>query len=108
MKVPRSDGRGGEICPVATRDAMSRSRRPPTVFVIDDDDEVRVSIAELLRSAGVRAETFATAQEFLCRERGDGPSCLVLDLQLPGMNGLDVQRELARTDDSPPIIFLTG
>ena len=78
------------------------------MFVVDDDDDVRVSIAELLRSAGLRAETFATAQEFLGRERGDGPSCLVLDLQLPGMDGLDVQRELARSGDSMPIIFLTG
>jgi FixJ family two-component response regulator len=87
---------------------MSRSGPTPTVFVVDDDDDVRVSIAELLRSAGLRAETFATAQEFLGRGRGDGPSCLVLDLQLPGMDGLDVQRELARSGDSMPIIFLTG
>ncbi len=87
---------------------MSRSDPTPTVFVVDDDDDVRVSIAELLRSAGLRAETFATAQEFLGRERGDGASCLVLDLQLPGMDGLDVQRELARSGDSMPIIFLTG
>ena len=87
---------------------MSRSGPTPTVFVVDDDDEVRVSIAELLRSAGLQAETFVTAQEFLCRERGEGPSCLVLDLQLPGMDGLDVQRELARSGDSMPIIFLTG
>jgi FixJ family two-component response regulator len=87
---------------------MSRSGSTPTVFVVDDDDDVRVSIAELLRSVGLRAETFATAREFLGRERGDGPSCLVLDLQLPGMDGLDVQRELARSGDSMPIIFLTG
>lgn len=87
---------------------MSRSAPTPTVFVVDDDDDVRVSIAELLRSAGLRAETFATAREFLGRKRGDGPSCLVLDLQLPGMDGLDVQRELARSGDSMPIIFLTG
>src|SRR5260221_6481122 len=80
----------------------------PTVFVVDDDDDVRESIAELRRSAGLRVETFATAQDFLGRERGDGPSCLVLDLQLPGMDGLQVQRELARSDDSMPIIFLSG
>jgi FixJ family two-component response regulator len=78
------------------------------VFVVDDDDDVRVSIAELLRSAGLRSETFATAQEFLRREHGEGPGCLVLDLQLPGMNGLDVQRELAGSGDSMPIIFLTA
>jgi FixJ family two-component response regulator len=87
---------------------MSRSGPTPTVFVVDDDDEVRVSIAELLRSAGLRAETFATAQEFLGRERGEGPSCLVLDLQLPGMDGLDVQRELTSSGKSMPIIFITA
>jgi FixJ family two-component response regulator len=87
---------------------MSRSGPRSTVFVVDDDDDLRVAIAELLRAAGMRAETFATAQEFLRRERGDGPTCLVLDLQLPGMSGLDVQRELARSGDSVPIIFLTG
>jgi FixJ family two-component response regulator len=87
---------------------MSRSGPTPTVFVVDDDEEMRLSIAELLRAAGLRAETFPTAREFLGRARGDGPSCLVLDLQLPGLSGLEVQRELARTGDSLPIIFLTG
>ena len=87
---------------------MSRSAPTPKVFVVDDDDEMRVSIADLLRSAGLRAETFATAQEFLCRERGEGPCCLVLDLQLPGMDGLDVQRELASSSNSMPIIFVTA
>ncbi len=87
---------------------MSRSGPTSTVFVVDDDDDVRVSIAELLRSAGLGAKTFVTAQEFLGHERGEGPSCLLLDLQLPGMGGLDVQRELARSGDSMPIIFLTG
>src|SRR5262245_16798176 len=80
----------------------------PIVFVVDDDDDVRVSIAELLRSAGLRAETFATAREFLGRERKEGPSCLVLDLQIPEMDGLDVQRELTRSGESMPIIFLTA
>src|SRR5262245_26239029 len=87
---------------------MSRSVPTPTVFVVDDDDDVRVAIAELLRSAGMRTETFVTAQAFLTHQRGEEPSCLVLDLQLPGMDGLDVQRELARSGDSMPIIFLTG
>jgi len=87
---------------------MSRSDPTPTVFVVDDDDDVRVSIAEMLRAAGLHAEAFATAQEFLGCGRGDGPSCLVLDLQLPGMSGLEVQRELASAGDSMPIIFLTG
>jgi len=87
---------------------MSPSGPNPTVFVVDDDDDVRVSIAELLRSAGMRTETYVTAQQFLGRARPEGPSCLVLDLQLPGMDGLAVQRELARSGDSMPIIFLTG
>jgi FixJ family two-component response regulator len=78
------------------------------VFVVDDDEDMRLSIAELLRSAGLRAEAFATAQEFLRRQRGEGPSCLVLDLQLPGMDGLDVQRELATSGDFTPIIFITA
>src|SRR5262245_41953711 len=80
----------------------------PTVFVVDDDDDVRSSIAGLLKSAGLHAQTFATAREFLGRERGDEPSCLVLDLQLPGMDGLAVQHELAGSSDAMPIIFLTA
>src|SRR5215813_4272934 len=87
---------------------MTHSGATPTVFVVDDDDDVRVSIAELLRSAGLQAESFATAREFLGRERGEGPACLVLDLQLPGMDGLDVQRELAASGNSMPIIFVTA
>jgi len=87
---------------------MSRSDPTPTVFVVDDDDDVRTSIAELLRAAGLHAEAFATAQEFLGRAPGHGPTCLILDLQLPGMSGLEVQRALASDGDSMPIIFLTG
>jgi FixJ family two-component response regulator len=79
-----------------------------TVFLLDDDADVRVSIAELLKSVGLRAETFCTAQEFLGRQPSEGPSCLVLDLRLPGMSGLDVQRELASAGISIPIIFITG
>jgi FixJ family two-component response regulator len=80
----------------------------PTVFVVDDDADVREAIAGLLKSVGLRAETFGTAQEFLSRDRSEGPSCLVLDLSLPGMTGLDVQRELARDGVSTPIIFITA
>ena len=80
----------------------------PTVFVVDDDDDVRSAIAGLLRSAGLHAQTFATAREFLGRAREDEPSCLVLDLQLPGMDGLAVQHELAGSGDAMPIIFLTA
>ena len=87
---------------------MVPSGATPTVFVVDDDEDVRRSIAELLRSAGLRSETFGTAREFLTRAKSDGPSCVVLDLSLPGMDGLDVQRELARTGDTTPIVFVTG
>jgi FixJ family two-component response regulator len=80
----------------------------PTVFVVDDDDSVRASIQGLLKSVGLRSETFGTAQEFLRSKRPDGPSCLVLDVRLPGVNGLDFQRELADAGIRIPIIFITG
>jgi FixJ family two-component response regulator len=80
----------------------------PTVFVIDDDTSVRASIQGLLKSVGLRSETFATTQDFLRNKRPDGPSCLVLDVRLPGVNGLDFQRELADADILIPIIFITG
>ncbi len=67
----------------------------PTVFVIDDDDLVRAAIQGLLKSVGLQSETFGTTQEFLRSKRPDGPSCLVLDVRLPGVNGLDFQRQLA-------------
>jgi FixJ family two-component response regulator len=79
-----------------------------TVFVIDDDAAVRVSIQGLLKSVGLRSESFGTAQEFLRSKRPDGPSCLVLDVRLPGINGLDFQRELADEGFRIPIIFITG
>jgi FixJ family two-component response regulator len=80
----------------------------PTVFVIDDDDLVRAAIRGMLKSVGLHAETFATPQEFLRSKRSDGPSCLVLDVRLPGVNGLDFQRELADAGVHIPIIFITG
>src|SRR6202049_266461 len=80
----------------------------PTVFVIDDDAGVRASIQGLLKSVGLRSETFGTAQEFLRNKRPDGPSCLVLDVRLPGVNGLDFQRQLADAGVQIPIIFITG
>jgi len=80
----------------------------PTVFVIDDDDLVRASIQGLLKSVGLRSETFGAAQEFLRSKRPEGPSCLVLDVRLPGINGLDFQRELADAGIRIPIIFITG
>ena len=80
----------------------------PTVFVIDDDSLVRASIQGLLKSVSLRSEAFATAREFLHSKRPDGPSCLILDVRLPGINGLDFQRELADADILIPIIFITG
>jgi len=80
----------------------------PTVFVIDDDAAVRASIQGLLKSVNLRSESFGTAHEFLRSKRPDGPSCLVLDVRLPGVNGLDFQRELADAGVQIPIIFITG
>src|SRR5438876_10858240 len=80
----------------------------PTVFVIDDDDLVRTAIQGMLKSVGLRSETFGTTQEFLNTKRPDAPSCLVLDVRLPGVNGLDFQRELADAGLRIPIIFITG
>ena len=80
----------------------------PTVFVIDDDDLVRAAIQGMLKSVGLRPETFGAAQEFLRSKRPDGPSCLVLDVRLPGVNGLDFQHELAGAGIRIPIIFITG
>jgi FixJ family two-component response regulator len=80
----------------------------PTVFVVDDDPFVRASIQGLLKSASLRSESFETAEEFLRSKRSDGPSCLVLDVSLPGVNGLDFQRQLADAGVHIPIIFVTG
>jgi FixJ family two-component response regulator len=78
------------------------------VFVIDDDRAVREAIKSLIRSVGMRVETFASAQEFLGSRRPDAPACLVLDVRMPGLSGLDLQLELARADIRLPIIFITG
>src|SRR6202795_4841661 len=80
----------------------------PTVFVVDDDDLVRASIQGMLKSVGLHSETFGTPQEFLRSTRADVPSCLVLDVRLPGVNGLDFQRELVDAGIRIPIIFITG
>jgi FixJ family two-component response regulator len=80
----------------------------PTVFIVDDDDGVRASIQGLLKSAGMRSESFSTAEEFLRSKRPDAPSCLILDVSLPGMNGLDFQHKLADAQIQIPIIFITG
>jgi len=80
----------------------------PIVFVIDDDAGVRASIQDLLESVGLRSESFGTAEEFLRSKRPDAPSCLVLDIRLPGVNGLDFQGRLADAGVQIPIIFVTG
>lgn len=80
----------------------------PTVFVIDDDADVRAAVEGMLKSVGLRSQSFGTAQEFLRSKQPDGPSCLVLDVRLPGVNGLDFQRELADAGIPIPIIFITG
>jgi FixJ family two-component response regulator len=80
----------------------------PMVFVVDDDPSIRRSVNRLLKSSGYRAETFATAREFLQRDAYPGPACLVLDLQLPDQDGLEVQQVLAGTDHSLPIVFISG
>jgi FixJ family two-component response regulator len=78
------------------------------VFVIDDDASVREALSTLIRSVGLNVGVFASAAEFLSFPRPDAPSCLVLDVRLPGLSGLDLQRDLRRTGESLPIIFITG
>jgi FixJ family two-component response regulator len=80
----------------------------PIVFVIDDEPWVRKALARLLRSAGHRVETFGSAEEFVQREHYDGPGCLVLDMQMPGQSGLDLQGALAAVDYTIPTIFISG
>ncbi|HYA26312.1 MAG TPA: response regulator transcription factor [Terriglobales bacterium] len=84
------------------------SNPEPIVFVVDDDAAVRDAIKDLLESVGIRVETFASGREFLARERAQAPSCLILDVRLPGTSGLDFQRELAAAHIEIPIIFITG
>jgi len=79
-----------------------------TVFVVDDEASVREALGGLLRSAGLGVATYATAQEFLAGLRAEGPSCLVLDVRLPGLSGLDLQRRMAEVNLDIPIIFITG
>jgi FixJ family two-component response regulator len=80
----------------------------PVVYVVDDDISVREALSSLIRSAGLRVETFSSAREFLGQSPSDGPSCLVLDVRLPDLNGLALQQELAAVKNQIPIIFITG
>jgi FixJ family two-component response regulator len=80
----------------------------PIVLVVDDDLSVREALSSLIRSVGLRVETFASAQEFLGFQRPDAPACLVLDVRMPGQSGLELQHELSRVNCQIPIIFITG
>ena len=80
----------------------------PTVFVVDDDDRMRAAMQRLLNTVGLHSESFATPQEFLRHKLPDSPSCLVLDVRLPGMSGLEVQQKLNEAGAQIPIIFITS
>jgi len=85
-----------------------KSLAPSTVFIVDDDSDMREAIKDLVESVDLRAESFATAEDFLSRQRTGEPSCLVLDVRLPHMSGLDFQRRLAEANIHIPIIFVTA
>jgi FixJ family two-component response regulator len=80
----------------------------PTVFVIDDDSSVREALESLFQSVGLDVRVFSAAQDFMQAKPSDGAGCLVLDVRMPGLSGLDLQRELARTSPGIPIVFITG
>src|ERR1700684_1105415 len=84
------------------------SKSPPIVFVVDDEPAICLSLKRLVKSVGLEAQTFNSAQEFLRAKRPDGPGCLVLDVRLPGLSGLDLQQELLDAKVDLPIIFITG
>ena len=84
------------------------TREPPVVFIVDDDPSMRPAMDSLIRSVGLRVQSFGSAKEFLDCKRPDAPACLVLDVRLPGLSGLDLQRELAAAHITIPIIFITG
>jgi FixJ family two-component response regulator len=83
-------------------------KQDPVVFVIDDDRMIREGLHSLIRSVGLRVETFASAQDFLAAKRPDVPACLVLDVRMPGVSGLDLQLKLSEVGIHIPIIFITG
>ena len=89
-------------------DAKNKSLYPPLVSIVDDDVSVRRSTRRLLHSAGLRVEAFASAEEFLMSGRAEETACLVLDLRMPGMNGLQLQRRLAEDSNPVPIVFVTA
>jgi FixJ family two-component response regulator len=85
-----------------------KKKTDSVVYVIDDDSSVRESLSSLIRSVGLSVETFETAQDFLRSDRPDVPACVVLDVRLPGLSGLDLQREMAAHAITLPVIFITG
>jgi len=85
-----------------------KKQSPPVVYVVDDDVAVRESLDSLIRSVGLRVETFSSAHEFLRQELHEVPACLVLDVRMPGKSGLDLQHELAAEERTIPIVFITG
>jgi FixJ family two-component response regulator len=87
---------------------QSARESSPMIAIVDDDPSVREGLHSLIRSAGWRAEMFGSAQEFLARRSSEAPNCLVLDLQLPGLSGLDLQKRMAEVELEVPIVFLTG
>src|SRR5512137_592912 len=91
-----------------TRNVRPPESAPPTVFVVDDDPSVRKGISRLLASMGFRSETFGSAEAFLARERYEGVGCIILDVRMPGLTGMNLQDELSKADYSMPIIFITG
>jgi FixJ family two-component response regulator len=93
---------------LATRHLKMLPSPKPTIFVIDDDASVRKSLSRLLRTAGHTIETFASAEEFLGRGHFNGIGCLLLDVQMPGLSGMNLQEELNKADYHMPIIFITG
>ena len=103
-----------QVSTLLFRSTMEKSKMPESresnavVAIVDDDPSVRQGLARLIRSLGWRAEAFASAQEFLDRPYAEAPSCLVLDLQLPDLSGLDLQKRLAEIGLETPIVFLTG
>src|SRR5260221_11335151 len=82
--------------------------KPPTVFVVDDGASGRGALARLLHPAGYQTETFASAEGFLAQSRFDAPGCILLDVRMPGLNGLELQQALAAANRQLPIVFITG
>src|SRR5262249_18223171 len=105
-QTPVSGQRFSSSCPRGKVGAMSGD--DAIVFIVDDDPSMREALTRLLGTVGLRAEAFKIPQEFLKTKRPDAPSCLVLDVRLPGLSGLDLQRELANTDPPIQIVFITA